>query len=824
MTRALPLLLTACMFALTARAQSGDEWDDFPGAPATTADAGTPAAAAPAPAAPAPAPAPAVAAPVAAPAPAAPAPAPAVAAPVAAPAPAAPAPEPAVAAPVTVPAAAPPAPAAEQAPALAPMKEPPPAPAAVQMPPAPQPRLFEAAPEPAPKPAAPEEKPPLAPRSEGPPPPAQVAPAQPEGNLANDQAQRVVSVTDQVEPVVRHTPGTLGNGLFAPENIRLTSSNAATVGLGQVSGAQLGARGLVRLSVSGNYLQASNFPTLTARDSRTGVSLGLAWTPLEFLEAFFTYSASANTNTRSSPALLQTLGDMGLGVKGSRQVIQGLWVGGDLRLLTFPGVGTQSVGAFAFGVVPRAVATYDFRQLHPKAIVRGHANLGVAFDGTGSLVRTGALNAAEEFALNVNRYNRFLFALGAEVPLPIATAYLEYNLGVPLGAGSLSSPDGRRVSVAAVMPQTLGLGARATVIRDLTVNLGLELGLASSVAFGVPATPPWQLQFGLAYHFDPISEPRGGMRVVEIVREPVGPGTGSPSEPQPPTRVAGRVVGPDGKTPVPGALVSVAGMELPPVATDDPAGRFLSYDLSAGKVTLAVARSGYKAATANVELAAGTTSEVEITLEQITAPGALEVHVRMEKAPMAANITLKGGEAPITFTVPAEKAGYKAEYPAGKYTVELDAPGFLAQTREVELKEGATLSVAFELQPEPKDKLVVVKDDRIDVLQQVHFVSGQAIILRDSHALLNQVVDAIIKSNVKKLRVEGHTDSSGPKPRNLKLSQDRAKAVMEFLVTAGVDPSRVSAEGYGDSKPIAPNATPKGRELNRRVDFVITER
>ncbi|MBM4380581.1 MAG: hypothetical protein FJ086_14995, partial [Deltaproteobacteria bacterium] len=209
---------------------------------------------------------------------------------------------------------------------------------------------FEAAPEPAP--ATPAEKPPLAPRSEGPPPPARVAPAQPEGNLANDRAQRVVSVTDQVEPVVRHTPGTLGNGLYAPENLRLTSSQAATVGLGQVSGAQLGTRGVVRLSLTGNAQQANDFPTLTARNSRTGVSLGLAWTPLEFLEAFFTYSAFANTNTRSSPTLLQTLGDMGLGVKASRAFIKGLWVGGDLRLLTFPGVGTQSVGAFAFGVVP----------------------------------------------------------------------------------------------------------------------------------------------------------------------------------------------------------------------------------------------------------------------------------------------------------------------------------------------------------------------------------------------------------------------------------------------------------------------------------------
>jgi outer membrane protein OmpA-like peptidoglycan-associated protein len=652
--------------------------------------------------------------------------------------------------------------------------------------------------------------------------PASAEPAaKPAGSLAADQAQRVVSVTDQVEPVVLHTPGTLGNGLLAPENLRLTSSNAATVGLGQVSGAQLGTRGVLRLSLAGNYLQSSNFPTLTARETRTGIGLGLAWTPLDFLEAFLTYSASANTNTRSSPSLIQTLGDFSLGVKASKEWRKGLWAGGDLRFLSFPGVGSQALGRFAFGIVPRAVATYDFRVLNPKAIVRGHANVGFAFDGTGGLVRPGALNAAEEFALGINRYHRLLVGLGAEVPLPIATAYLEYNLGVPLGAATLTSPDGRRVGVAAAMPQTLGLGAKVTVIRDLTANLGVDLGLTPTVAFGVPATPPWALQFGLAYHFDPLAQPKGGMRVVEIIREPVL----TPPAP-PPTRVAGRVLAPDGKTPVPGALVTVVGAEQPPVATDDPAGRFLSYDQPAGgKITLAVSRDGYQPTTAEVELAAGVTTEVDLKLgERAAPPGTLEVLVRFEKAPMAANAVLKGGPAPVEFTVPAEAAGHRATHPAGKYTLELTAPGFLSQTRELELKEGATLSASFELTPEPKDKLVVVKDDRIDVLQQVHFVTGQAVILKDSHALLNQVVDAIVKSNIKKIRVEGHTDNVGFKPANLKLSRARAKAVADFLVAAGVDASRITSEGYGDSKPIAPNLTPKGRELNRRVEFVIVER
>jgi outer membrane protein OmpA-like peptidoglycan-associated protein len=69
--------------------------------------------------------------------------------------------------------------------------------------------------------------------------------------------------------------------------------------------------------------------------------------------------------------------------------------------------------------------------------------------------------------------------------------------------------------------------------------------------------------------------------------------------------------------------------------------------------------------------------------------------------------------------------------------------------------------------------------------------------------------------------VEGHTDSDGSNAYNLELSQDRARAVADFLSDQGVDPRRLSIEGYGEMRPVATNATAQGKALNRRVEIRI---
>jgi outer membrane protein OmpA-like peptidoglycan-associated protein len=72
-----------------------------------------------------------------------------------------------------------------------------------------------------------------------------------------------------------------------------------------------------------------------------------------------------------------------------------------------------------------------------------------------------------------------------------------------------------------------------------------------------------------------------------------------------------------------------------------------------------------------------------------------------------------------------------------------------------------------------------------------------------------------------KIGVYGHTDSKGFAGNNLKLSKDRAAAVRSYLLGKGVAPGRLESQGFGQTKPIAPNDTEDGRSKNRRVEFKI---
>jgi len=75
-----------------------------------------------------------------------------------------------------------------------------------------------------------------------------------------------------------------------------------------------------------------------------------------------------------------------------------------------------------------------------------------------------------------------------------------------------------------------------------------------------------------------------------------------------------------------------------------------------------------------------------------------------------------------------------------------------------------------------------------------------------------------------RIRIEGHTDSTGPEGYNLRLSQRRAEAVKQLLVSKVVYPDRITAIGYGESRPKAGNDTPYGRQLNRRVEIYVEPR
>ena len=72
------------------------------------------------------------------------------------------------------------------------------------------------------------------------------------------------------------------------------------------------------------------------------------------------------------------------------------------------------------------------------------------------------------------------------------------------------------------------------------------------------------------------------------------------------------------------------------------------------------------------------------------------------------------------------------------------------------------------------------------------------------------------------IRINGYTDNVGNGADNLKLSEDRAKAVVNYLISQGINAKRLTSQGFGESQPVADNSTEEGRALNRRTEFIVT--
>lgn len=128
--------------------------------------------------------------------------------------------------------------------------------------------------------------------------------------------------------------------------------------------------------------------------------------------------------------------------------------------------------------------------------------------------------------------------------------------------------------------------------------------------------------------------------------------------------------------------------------------------------------------------------------------------------------------------------------------------------------------------PDEGKVLVVVTKERIEIKEQVFFATNKAKIQRVSFKLLATVAKALVlHPEIRIVRVEGHTDSVGGRPKNLKLSQARATSILKHLIDVnGIEVERLEAEGFGPDRPIADNRTTAGRAMNRRVEFVIVKR
>ncbi len=126
--------------------------------------------------------------------------------------------------------------------------------------------------------------------------------------------------------------------------------------------------------------------------------------------------------------------------------------------------------------------------------------------------------------------------------------------------------------------------------------------------------------------------------------------------------------------------------------------------------------------------------------------------------------------------------------------------------------------------PEEAAGLVKLTCEKIEIKDSVYFDTGSDRIQERSFTLLNAVADVLgMAEQIRKLRVEGHTDDKGKAAKNLALSERRAAAVLGYLVRRGILSDRLISEGFGETRPIADNKTAAGRSQNRRVEFVVAE-
>jgi outer membrane protein OmpA-like peptidoglycan-associated protein len=134
------------------------------------------------------------------------------------------------------------------------------------------------------------------------------------------------------------------------------------------------------------------------------------------------------------------------------------------------------------------------------------------------------------------------------------------------------------------------------------------------------------------------------------------------------------------------------------------------------------------------------------------------------------------------------------------------------------------VAVAPKVPTVAKMSRVVVTLDHIVINEKIQFELNKALIKPESNGLLDEIAKTFKENpQIKKVEIQGHASGEGDAKSNLKLSDDRAKAVLAALGTRGVKPETIVAKGYGSQKKLVEEKVEADREKNRRVDFLITD-
>lgn len=156
--------------------------------------------------------------------------------------------------------------------------------------------------------------------------------------------------------------------------------------------------------------------------------------------------------------------------------------------------------------------------------------------------------------------------------------------------------------------------------------------------------------------------------------------------------------------------------------------------------------------------------------------------------------------------------------PVGKdYAFNVNRKGYLFYSENISLLNNTVDSVF-----EKNIPLQPIEANASIVLHNIFFDVNKWDLKPESQTELDKVVQLMNDNPSMKIQITGHTDNVGKPAENLTLSNNRAKAVVEYLVGKGINAGRLSAKGFGETKPVAGNDTEEGRARNRRTELKVT--
>ncbi len=271
---------------------------------------------------------------------------------------------------------------------------------------------------------------------------------------------------------------------------------------------------------------------------------------------------------------------------------------------------------------------------------------------------------------------------------------------------------------------------------------------------------------------------------------------------------------PDGKG-IPGAQITMGESSL----TSPKGGSLLMEGVQAGAVDVGITAKGYKPlATQTLNIVPG---EQQRTYTLDFVPQDVQVQVQNgDGEPLVAELFWVG-PARVPQGTTQESGSAALQLRPGEWVLVAQAEGLGAKRVELEILPGVT--------PDPIDitlgtSKVEVTTGQVVIKEQVFFDTGKATIKSESLPLLDEVASALLlNTDITLVEIQGHTDNVGNSETNQRLSQRRAQAVRDYLVSKGVDRKRLQATGYGSEVPLEDNETAAGRAANRRVQFEIKE-